>query len=75
VISGHIKCIKPRKEAFKYLLETYGLDPKECILIDDQEVNALGARKAGIHTILIKNGNFKQVRKELVELGILPKAK
>ena len=28
VISGHIKCIKPRKEAFKYLLETYHLDPE-----------------------------------------------
>jgi putative hydrolase of the HAD superfamily len=71
VISGHIKLIKPRPEAYEYLLSTYNLDPRDCILIDDQAVNAEGARKKGIHTILIKNGDFKQVRAELKRLGAL----
>lgn len=71
VISGHIKLIKPRIEAYKYLLETYKLDPKECILIDDQEVNVIGARKCGIKSVLIKNGSYEQVYRELKQLGAL----
>lgn len=71
VISGHIKLIKPRAEAYKYLLETYKLDPQECILIDDQEVNAIGARKCGIRTILVKNGNYNQLRADLKQFGAL----
>ena len=71
VISGHIQLIKPRAEAYKYLLETYNLDPKECILIDDQEVNAIGARKCGIKTILIRNGSYDQVKRDLKQLGAL----
>ncbi len=71
VISGHIKLIKPRAEAYKYLLETYKLDPKDCILIDDQEVNVIGARKCGIKCVLIKNGSYEQVKRDLKQLGAL----
>ena len=71
VISGHIKMIKPRAEAYKYLLSKYNLDPRECILIDDQEINAVGAQKCGIKTVLIQNGNYEAVRRELQMLEIL----
>ncbi len=71
IISGHIKKIKPRPDAYKYLLDEYKLDPKECILIDDQEVNVIGARKFGIKTILVKNGSYDQVKRELRALGAL----
>lgn len=71
IISGHIRLIKPRPEAYKYLLETYELDPRDCILIDDQEVNIKGARKCGIKTIHVQNSDFEAVRKELKKLGAL----
>lgn len=71
VISGHVGMIKPRPEIYEYLLKTYDLDPKDCLLIDDQDINAVGARKCGIQTILVKNGNFKEVRQKLKKLGIL----
>lgn len=71
VISGHVKLIKPRAEIYTYLLETYKLNARDCILIDDQEVNVKGARKAGIKSILIKNGDYDQVRRDLKQLGAL----
>lgn len=74
VISGYIGLIKPRPEAYKYLIETYNLDPKECILIDDQEINAVCARKHGIDAVVLKKNDFKKLRKELVAKGVLPKA-
>ena len=69
IISGHVKMIKPRKEIYKYLLQTYNLDARDCILIDDQEVNAIGARKCGITAVLIKNNDYVQLSKELKRLG------
>ncbi len=72
VISGHIKRIKPNQDAFHYLIETYNLDPKECILIDDQEVNARAARKCGMQAILIRNRDYEQLRNDLKYQGLIP---
>ncbi len=71
VISGLIGHIKPDPSAYEYLLKTYNLDPKECILIDDQKINTDAARKFGIKTILIDNENYDEVRRKLVQLGAL----
>lgn len=75
IISGHIGLIKPHAECYQYLIEKYNLDPKECILIDDQAVNVTCARKHGIGGVVLKKSNFKQLRKELVDLEILPSDK
>ena len=72
VISGHIKRIKPNKDAFQYLIETYNLDPRECILIDDQEVNARAARACGMKAILIHERDYEQLRGDLKQCGIIP---
>ena len=71
VISGHIKLIKPHADSFEYLLKTYNLNPKECILIDDQDSNARAARKCGMKAIIIRNGDYAAVRQDLVGLGVL----
>ena len=71
VISGLIGHIKPDASAYEYLLKTYNLDPKECILIDDQQINTDAARKFGIKTILIVNENYDEVRRKLAQLGAL----
>lgn len=71
VISGHIGLNKPSKSAFEYLLKTYNLDPKECILIDDQWINILAAQKCGIRTIHMFNHDYDDVRRQLKKLGAL----
>jgi FMN phosphatase YigB (HAD superfamily) len=72
IISGHIKLIKPHKEAYQYVLETCHLDPKKCILIDDQKINIDTARSCGITPLLV-NGNYGKLRKQLVQLRALPR--
>lgn len=74
IISGAFEnheYLKPYPTFFKYLLNEYKLDPAECIFIDDQEENINAARECGITALQLKNGNYKAVRKELKQLGVL----
>lgn len=71
VVSGHIGLIKPDKDAYEYILRKFNLNPRDCILIDDQEVNAQGAKKCGIKTILLKNWNYKDLTLQLKMHGVL----
>lgn len=71
VISGHIGCIKPRAESYEYILKKYNLNPHDCILIDDQAINAEGARKCGMNAVLIKDDDYDQLRRTLKALGAL----
>lgn len=71
VISGHIGLIKPDKKAFQYLINKFNLNPRDCILIDDQEINTKGAKKCGIKTLLLNNMNYKELRLQLQILGAL----
>lgn len=64
VFSGPLHITKPGREIFAYLLETYGLDPAECIFIDDSEKNILGANAVGIPGYLF-DGNVEKLRKFL----------
>ncbi len=72
IISGNIGSIKPHDAIYSYVLTTYDLEPSDCILIDDQPENIIGAQKNGMHGILLKNGNYKEVRKQLRDLNVLP---
>ncbi len=45
---------KPGKEAFVRLLTNENLDASETLFIDDTEVNCIGAKEAGLHTIHLK---------------------
>lgn len=47
-----IRARKPNVEAFQYVLEDAQLDPSESLFIDDNAPNLVGARGAGIHTLL-----------------------
>jgi len=47
VLSGNIGIMKPNKKIFKYVINKYKLDPKDCIFIDDQEENLEAASQAG----------------------------
>ena len=50
VVSGHEGCIKPDAKIYHLLLDRYGLNPDECLFIDDSIPNLEGAARVGIHT-------------------------
>ncbi len=71
IISGEVGLIKPYQEIYSYVLATYQLTPSQCVLIDDQVENILGAQHMGMHAILFKEGNYEEVRKELCALKVI----
>ena len=48
VISGEINKVKPDRAIYDYLLNTYALNPEECIFIDDNSANIAMAESLGI---------------------------
>ena len=45
--------VKPEPEIYRCLLDTYMLNPRECIFLDDKEANIAGANACGIDGIVI----------------------
>jgi len=68
LISGDIGLIKPDPQIYAYLLDKFNLDPNNCIFFDDQEVNIEAAKKFGIHGIVCKNHDYKEMEKQLEEI-------
>lgn len=50
-ISADLNMTKPHTQIYRYVAETCGVDPSECLFIDDQEINVIAAREAGMHAI------------------------
>ena len=50
VVSGHEHCIKPEERIYRILLDRYGLEPSQCVFIDDSRANLEGAARLGIGT-------------------------
>lgn len=55
LLSCDYKVIKPDPAFYMILIEKYGLEPSECVFLDDLEDNLAAARSLGIHTILVKD--------------------
>ena len=67
VFSGPLHLIKPDARIFHYLLDTYGLDPAECLFIDDSTKNTAGAEAVGIKTYLF-DGDARKLCQFLSDL-------
>ncbi len=48
---------------YKYLLETYRLNPDECVFIDDPVANIKAAKELGIHRFVYTD--IESLRKEI----------
>ena len=48
VISGEIGMRKPEEEIFRHAARTLGLEPEDCVFIDDIEANIAAARACGM---------------------------
>lgn len=53
--SHQINQRKPDKEAFQYLLDTYDLNPRETLFVDDTLDHVHGARKLGLQALHYKD--------------------
>ncbi|MCR5793290.1 MAG: HAD family phosphatase [Lachnospiraceae bacterium] len=66
LLSYKYRMVKPEPEFYQLLIDTYGINPKEAVFVDDRPVNLEGAKKFGIKTILFQSQ--KQVEEELCEM-------
>ncbi len=62
VVSSHLKIAKPDMRIYKYLLDTYNLNPDECVFIDDSVANIKAASELGIYGIVYTD--IENLRKE-----------
>lgn len=72
IISCEHKVLKPEKEIYEILFNTYSLDPAECIFIDDVAENIEGGKKCGMDGIVF-SPSFEDVsvlREKLRNKGI-----
>ena len=68
VISYKVGLIKPDPAIYRYLLDTYDIDPKEAVFIDDVQENLDAAAEFGITGILFTDR--KSADEELAKLGV-----
>ena len=68
VFSFEVQATKPEPEIYKALLEKYGLDPTECVFIDDNRKNIIAANQLGMATIHFHTK--AQAEEELQSLGV-----
>ncbi len=66
VISGEVQLRKPEPEIYLLSAERLGLQPKECVFIDDLELNVDGARALGMTAI--HHTSYDETRRELESL-------
>lgn len=68
VVSYKIHLIKPHREIFEYVLNTYGLQAQETLFADDMEVNTKAAQELGIHGYTFTTS--QKFTEHLKELGV-----
>lgn len=68
IYSYMIHEIKPDRAIYDALIDKYGLEPAECVFIDDVERNVEGARAAGMQGILFTG--YEDACDRLRELGL-----
>lgn len=69
IFSHEVHMVKPYPEIYQLLLDTYQLNPQECVFIDDTLENLTTADKFGIKTIQFKTK--EQVLDNLDALNII----
>ncbi|HRQ62667.1 MAG TPA: HAD-IA family hydrolase [Candidatus Dependentiae bacterium] len=68
IISANIKMLKPDKKIFEHIINTYALNPQDCIFIDNQKENVVAAESLGIAGIIHKSP--RATKNALAKLGI-----
>ena len=69
LISADVLLTKPERAFFELFFERFGLDPDECVFIDDSTTNAEGAYRCGMHPIVFHD-DVDELRQRLREEGV-----
>ncbi len=64
-ISADIQMTKPDTRIYEHVCITSGIDPSECLCIDDQEANVIAARKAGMHAIQFTPEKARYIQRQV----------
>lgn len=70
IVSGEVNLAKPDPEIYKLLLDTYKLNPRECLFIDDRIENVTAARDLGIEAVQFISP--RQLEQDLVHYAVFP---
>jgi 2-haloacid dehalogenase len=68
VVSGYERICKPDPRIYRILLERTGLEPRECVFVDDSPVNVQAAADLGIQALHFTSP--RRLRHDLREAGI-----
>ena len=68
IVSAKVKQMKPEPEIYHTLLDTYKLNPSECLFIDDLKANIETCREIGMHGIIFRSP--EQLKQELQQYQI-----
>jgi HAD superfamily hydrolase (TIGR01509 family) len=66
LVSGELGIMKPEPEIYLRGAETLGVQPSECLMVDDRETHCDGAEAVGMQTVLYRN--FTQGRLDIERL-------
>lgn len=66
VVSAEERMMKPDPAVYQLLCDRYGLEPAECLFVDDNADNCEGARVAGMRAVRY-TGDVSAIREELAE--------
>jgi putative hydrolase of the HAD superfamily len=71
VISGEVGLYKPQPEIFLLAAETVGLQPRDCVFVDDLRENCEGAEGVGMTAVLHRGADETLARvEELLGVGL-----
>ena len=71
IISADYKLLKPEKEIYEKLYETFDLNPSECFFIDDVAANIEGAAATGMQGHCYYHGDLDILIADMKERNIL----
>lgn len=71
IISADHKLLKPEKEIYEKLYETFSLKPEECFFIDDVQANIDGAKATGMDGHCYCHGNLDILIRDMQERNII----
>ncbi len=71
IISADHKLLKPEKEIYEKLYETFSLKPEECFFIDDVQANIDGAKATGMDGHCYYHGDLDILKRDMEQKGII----
>jgi len=72
VCSAEVGMAKPEPAIYVLAAERLGLEPRECVFIDDLDTNVDAARRVGMQAVHFRGDKGDDLRAQLAALGISP---